>query len=118
MSAATISRDERTVAIEHASYRWGYLLLAFGLLASTIFRAFARHESSWDLLGLVVLSGLVTTAFQGRQRTLTRRSASVATLAITGALIAAAVLTVGARYYGAAATAYRTAAQLQDSAPR
>jgi hypothetical protein len=30
MSTASITRDERTMAVENASYRWGYLLLAFG----------------------------------------------------------------------------------------
>ena len=80
MTTTSITHDERTVAVENASYRWGYLLLAFGLLLSTAYRSFVRAESSWDLLALVVLSGVVTTAFQWRRRTLSRRSALFAAM--------------------------------------
>ena len=118
MSATSIGRDERTIAVEHASYRWGYLFLAFGLLVVTAYRAFSTGDSSWELLGLVVLSGLVTTTFQLRQRALTRRTASVAALALIGALVVAAVLVYALRAYGAAAAGYDTAASLQDASPR
>ena len=118
MNAVSIDRDERTNSIENASYRWGYLLVTFGLLASTAYRSFVKHESSWDLLALVVLSGLVTTLFQGRQRALTRRSANLAVVAIVAALIAGAALVVAARSYGAAAAGYRAANALSDSARR
>ena len=32
MKDQTIIRDERTITVENTSYRWGYLLLSFGLL--------------------------------------------------------------------------------------
>ena len=32
-TAPSVQRDERTVAVENASYRWAYLFLSFGLLA-------------------------------------------------------------------------------------
>jgi hypothetical protein len=118
MNAASIDRDERTITIENASYRWGYLLVTFGLLASTAYRSFVKHESSWDLLGLVVLSGLVTTLFQGRQRALTRRSANFAMVAIVAGVVVAATLVIGGRSYVAASTAYRAANAISDSAPR
>jgi hypothetical protein len=64
MSTASIMRDERTVATENASYRWAYLLLSYGLLVSVCYRAFARNESSWDLLALVIVGGVVSTVYQ------------------------------------------------------
>jgi len=52
-------RNQRTIAIENAGYRWAYLTLSFGLLPSTAYRAFIRHEASWDLLRLVIAAVLV-----------------------------------------------------------
>jgi hypothetical protein len=69
----SIDRDERTIAVENASYKWGYLVLMFGLLTIVAYRALARDESSWDLLALVGLAGLVTAAYQKRGLVLTRR---------------------------------------------
>jgi hypothetical protein len=74
MSAAqTVDRDERTVSVENASYRWAYLLLSFALLVDVALRSFLYREAAWDLLGLVVAGGAVTTAYQAGQRVLTRR---------------------------------------------
>lgn len=73
MKEEPIIRDERTVAVENASYRWGYMLLSFGLLAIVAYRGFARQESNWDLMGLVILSGLVTTLYQGSRRIMSPR---------------------------------------------
>lgn len=92
MNAATLERDERTIAVENASYRWGYLLLAFGLLASVAYRAFVHGQASWELLGLVILSGALTTFLQSRERVLTPRSARLAIVGVVVAAIIAAVL--------------------------
>ena len=116
MSTASITRDERTVAVENASYRWGYLLLAFGLLVSTAYRSFARDETSWDLLALVLLSGAITTALQWRQRTLSRRSVLFAAIALGAALIVATVTSVAGRAYTASAAAYKAAAAAKAAA--
>jgi hypothetical protein len=85
-------RDERTVATENASYRWAYLVLSFGLLASTAYRAFVRHESAWDLIALVMLAGAVATFYQGRDRVLSRRWAVASVAAALLALLIAVVL--------------------------
>lgn len=91
MNTATVDRDERTLAVENASYRWAYLFLSFGLLAIVAFRSFALHQSSWDLLAIVVLSGVVATAFRRRQHAFTGGAAKSAMLAIIGGVIAAAL---------------------------
>jgi len=92
MTTQPIMRDERTVAIENASYRWAYLIISFGLLVSTGYRAFVRHESSWDLLALVILGGAVTTFYQGGRRVLSRRWAVASAAAALLALVVAIVL--------------------------
>ncbi|MEA2765280.1 MAG: hypothetical protein QOK07_1684 [Gemmatimonadaceae bacterium] len=92
MTTQPIMRDERTVATENASYRWAYLVLSFGLLASTAYRAFVRHESAWDLIALVMLAGAVATFYQGRDRVLSRRWAVASVAAALLALLIAVVL--------------------------
>jgi hypothetical protein len=87
----TVRRDERTVAIENASYRWGYLFVSFAVLLSSAYRGFVLKEASWDLFAIVVLGGVVTTAYQSRSRILTARwvraSILVAALALAVAFI-------------------------------
>lgn len=89
---APVMRDERTVAVDNASYRWAYLVLSFGLLASVAYRAFARDEASWDLLALVVLGGAVATLYQQYHRVLTSRWAIVAVASMAVALLMASLL--------------------------
>jgi tryptophan-rich sensory protein len=88
MRLPAAQKDERTVAVENASYRWAYLLFSFGLLAIVAYRDFVWRQSSWELLALVVLSGLVTTLYQGFHRVLSRRWATVVTVTV---LLAAAL---------------------------
>ena len=92
MTTQPIMRDERTVATENASYRWAYLVLSFGLLVSTAYRAFVRHESAWDLIALVILGGAVATFYQGRGQVLSRRWAVASAAAALLALVIAVVL--------------------------
>lgn len=85
-------RDERTIAVENASYRWGYLLLAFGLLAVVSYRGFIWGESNWDLLALVVLSSVATTIYQGVQQVLSGRWLLLAATTALLAVIVAAII--------------------------
>lgn len=93
MSAApTVFRDERTTSVENASFRWGYLALSFGLLAAVAYRGLARGENSWDLLALVIGGGVVTAAYQGANRVLTRQWFTLCAVTILAAAgLAAAV---------------------------
>jgi uncharacterized protein DUF6442 len=93
MKDQTIIRDERTITVENSSYRWGYLLLSFGLLVVVACRSFIWRQSSWDLLALVVLSGVVTTLYQWTHNVLTRHWLIVT---IVAALLAAVVAVVSA----------------------
>ncbi len=65
-----VERDERTVAVENASYRWAYLLLTYALLVDVMYRSLVRHEAAWDMMALVVVGGAVCTVYQARQKIL------------------------------------------------
>jgi hypothetical protein len=90
MTPAPVERDERTIAIENAGYRWSNLVLSFGLLLLTMYRSLVRHEASWDLLGLVVLGGAVNVAYQWSGRVLYRRwiVMTIVTFALAAAVAA------------------------------
>jgi predicted PurR-regulated permease PerM len=94
MTAINIVRDERTVAAENASYRWGFLVLSFGLLLATAYRSFVAGDAAWDLLGLVILGGVVTTAYQAAQHVISRRRMTVSIAAMLAAALIAAILVV------------------------
>jgi hypothetical protein len=92
MTARLVDRDERTVSIENASYRWAYMVLSYGLLVAIAYRGFVNHESSWDLLTLVIVGGLVTTLYQGGRRVLSQRWAMMSAAAAVLAVILSAVI--------------------------
>lgn len=66
----SVNRDERTGAVENASYKWAYGLLTFALLVDVMCRAMLRHEAAWDLMALVIVAGIGTSVYQARQRIL------------------------------------------------
>lgn len=53
-----VQRDERTITIEKASFSLGYKFVGFALLFDVAYRAFKNSEASWDLLAILVLSGV------------------------------------------------------------
>lgn len=97
MNSTPILRDERTIQVENASYRAGYLVLSYGLLIIVMVRGFFFQQSSWDLLGLVVLGGLVTSFYQYWQHTLTRGWLYLMLATMVLAALAAVVLALLAR---------------------
>jgi hypothetical protein len=92
MTAPTVDRDERTVALENAGFRWSYLVLSFGLLAVVAFRSFSLGQSSWELLALVVMGGVVNAGYQGIHRALYRRWAVLTGVAMIGAATLGAIV--------------------------
>ena len=61
------------------------------------YRSFAGGEAPWDLLGLVVLGGLVGTAYRIQKRAVSRRWGLVLVLTVVVALALAAVVTFATR---------------------
>jgi uncharacterized membrane protein YbjE (DUF340 family) len=92
MSPVPVQRDERTVTIENASYRWGYLVVSFGVLVLVAYRSFVHGESNWDLLALVVVGGVVPNAYQGANHVLSRRWALTSLVTLVAAALVAAII--------------------------
>ena len=88
-----VERDERTVAVEHASYRWAYIVVIYALLVDVMYRGLVRHEAAWDLMALVIVGGAICTVYQARQKTLVHGWVMKAVL---GAVIAAVIAAVAA----------------------
>jgi hypothetical protein len=88
-----IPRDERTVAVENTSYRWAYLFLSFGILVLVAYRSFVHHETAWDMLGLVVVGGVLSTLYQGFHRVLSKQWAMACLLTVVAAAVLGAVVT-------------------------
>jgi hypothetical protein len=94
MSKDEIARDERTVAMENAGYRWSYLVLSFGLLILTAYRSLARGEASWELLALVLLGGVVNAIYQGTRRVLNKQWIATTVTTVGIAALVAIILLV------------------------
>lgn len=91
-----LARDEREVAVDHAADRLSYLVLAYGLLAIAAVRGL-NGEASWDLLGLVVLGGVVGLGYRLRERVVGRTWAVVLAGSILLAAGIAAVVAFASR---------------------
>ncbi len=92
-----VESDERTVAVENASYRWGWLLLYLAVLFDGCYRVYVRQEAPIDLLLLAIGSGAFCTLYQAHQKVLTHgRSKKMLRIAlIFGALGAIWALILG-----------------------
>jgi hypothetical protein len=84
--------DEREVAVELAADRLAYVVLAFGILAVVIFRSALLHEASWDLLALVVVSGVVKLTYRVWHRAFGARLAIPVLAAVAVAAFVALVV--------------------------
>ena len=67
---SSVKRDERTVAVENASYKWSFIFLIFTLFIDVIYRGLIRQEAAWDLLALVIVGSAIGTVYQVRQKAL------------------------------------------------
>jgi len=96
MNNQSVSRDERTAVVENASYRIAYLVMSFGLLVCVAYRSFVLQQSSWDLMGLVILGGATATLYQGTNKVLSRRwiLATVATFILAGIMAVVFVILI------------------------
>ena len=93
MSASQfVERDERTVAVENASYRWAYLVFSYVLLVDVMYRSMVHHEAAWDLMALVIVGGVVCTVYQAYQKALTHGWVMKVVLAACVAGVIAAIV--------------------------
>lgn len=68
MKDEPIIRDERFYAVENASYRLGFLILAFGTMTLVVIRSILFHQTNWDFFILVVISSAAATIYQIRNK--------------------------------------------------
>ena len=87
-----VPRDERETRIDLAADRLAYLVVSYGLLVAIAYRSFVRGDAAWDLLGLVVLGGLVGVAYRIRNGVFSGRWAAMLFATIVIAAIVAGVL--------------------------
>jgi hypothetical protein len=90
-------RDEREVSVDRAADRFAYVVLSFGLLAVVAYRSFVEGVASWELLGLVLLGGAVSTGYRLWQGVLTRQAVLVLGLTVLIALVVGALVGLGLR---------------------
>jgi hypothetical protein len=93
-----VERDERTLAVENASYRWAYLVMTYALLLDVMCRGLFRNDAAWDLMALVIGGGIFCSVYQARQKILSHgwvmKSVVGACVAGIIAAVIAAVLTM------------------------
>jgi len=89
----SIDRDERTITVENKSYSIGYKLALYALLLDTMYRSFFLHQPSWDLLGIILLCGIVTSLYQLNHKILTPNWIKASVIALILAIIVAVFFT-------------------------
>lgn len=91
------ARDEREVSVDRAADRLAYVVLSLGLLAVVAYRSFVEGVASWELLGLVLLGGAVSTGYRLWQGVLTRQAVLVLAFTALIALVVGALVVLGLR---------------------
>ena len=90
-----VQRDERTVCVENASYRWAHSVLTYALLIDVCFRGVVRHEAAWDLMAFVIVGGIFCSVYQAHWAALPHGWARKVTLvSLAAAVVAAAVAAI------------------------
>lgn len=70
MTNKMVKKDEREVFIENVSYKFGYNFVTFALLLDVVYRGLRFNEAPWDLLAIIIISGVVMTVYQYKQKIL------------------------------------------------
>ena len=70
MTNKIVEKDERTTLIENISYKHGYNFIAFAFLLDIMYRSFRLNEAPWDLLGIIIISGLIMSIYQNKHKIL------------------------------------------------
>ena len=92
-----LGRDERELSVDRAADRLAYVVLSFGLLAVVAYRSFVDGVASWELLGLVLVGGAVSTGYRLSQGVLSRQAALVLALTALIALVMSAAVVLSWR---------------------
>ena len=77
-----VARDERTILVENKSFSLGYIFMGFALLFDIMYRSFKFGQSSIDLFAIIVMSGLISTIYQLKNKILNKGWVKTITIAI------------------------------------
>lgn len=88
----SVEKDERTTFIENASYKIGYNFISFALLLDVVYRSLVYKEAPWDLLGLVIIGGLIMTLYQLKHKILGKYLIKISIVTIVTSFIMAFIL--------------------------
>lgn len=97
MPEQPIIHDERYYAVENASYRIGFMIMAFGLLILIVIRSIVYQESNWDPFALVIIASGMATIYQAVHKII-HFSWKYVYYAIAAALLAAVVVYIAATF--------------------
>jgi hypothetical protein len=92
----TILRDERTVVVENASYKWACIFITFALFIDVAYRGLVRNEAAWDLMALACVPGIISTIYQARQKTM---EGWVAVVMVCAAVVVAAYIAASYQFH-------------------
>ena len=88
---SSVQRDERTIAVENAGYKWACAFLMYALLIDGAYRGLIRHEAAWDLMAFVVVGGAIVQTYSARHKALPQGWAKATVLvALAAGVIGAA----------------------------
>ena len=57
-----VPRDEREAGVDLAADRLALIVVSYGLLLVVAYRAFVLREEAWDLMALLIVSGVWASA--------------------------------------------------------
>ena len=92
-----VPRNEREVRVDLSADRIAYLVISYGLLVSVAYRSFVQGDAAWDLIGLVVLGGIVGLAYRIREGVVSGRWTLVLVATIAVGFVVACLLVVAGR---------------------
>jgi len=97
MNGISVRRDEREQSVDQAADRLAYLAISYGLLGLVIWRSLVDHVAAWDLMALVIVGGVVGTAYRLRMGVITGGWLRVAVLTALVALVVAVAVALVVR---------------------
>jgi hypothetical protein len=90
-------RDEREAAVGQGGDRLAYLVVSYGLLLVVAYRSLVERQASWDLLGLVVLGGIVSMGYRMTRHALSRNALLLVGITIAVCIVVASLVTLSVR---------------------
>jgi hypothetical protein len=88
----SLARDEREREIDLRADRAAYVVVTYGLLVLAFYRAVAKDEAAWDLMGLVVVGGAVNLGYTAWKRAVSRNLLLLSlSIGVVAAVVAGAI---------------------------